>query len=179
MKKMKESKRSGFVAALLTSTLILSAVSALAADSGNITVQGTVVPVNEITVTSQTGFDTLNLANGGTDVLVAVVNEKNNDPDGYTVTLVSANAQAESSAQAHLKGADTENATVINYSIKYGVNAAETAVTLVSGSAEVTSTTAATPEAGSDKNLKITFAGSSWSNADTYSDTLTLTIAAK
>lgn len=177
MKKMKESKRSGYVAALITSTLILGAVSASAADSGNITVQGTVAPVNEITVTSQTGFDTLDLTNGGTDVLVAVVNEKNNDPDGYKVTLVSLNAGT--TAQANLKGADTENASVINYSIKYGAPTLETAVTLVSGSAEVTSTTAATPEAGTTKNLKISFAGSSWSNADTYSDTLTLTIAAK
>lgn len=167
------------MASILTAILALGAMSAFAADSGNITVQGTVDPVNALTVTSQAGFNALALSTGSTNQTVAVVNEKNNDPDGYTVTLVSANAQAASSAQARLKGADAQNATVINYSIKYGVAASEAAVTLVSGSATVTSTTAATPEAGSNKNLQISFDGSTWRNADVYSDTLTLTIAAK
>lgn len=172
--------RSSITASILTATLALGVMSAFAADSGNITVQGTVDPVNELTVTSQAGFSTLDLTAGATDLTVAVVNEKNNDPDGYTVTLVSANAQAASSAQARLNGADGANATVLNYSIKYGVAAAEAAVTLdTTGSAVVSSTSAATVEAGSNKNLKITFAGSTWKNADVYSDTVTLTIAAK
>lgn len=167
------------MAAVITASLAFSATS-FAADSGSVTVQGTVAPVNELTVAAQTGFNALNLTTGATDLTVAVVNEKNNDPDGYTVTLVSANAQAAGSAQARMKGADTANATEINYSIKYGVAALEAAVVLsATGSAVVTTTTAATAEAGADKNLKITFAGATWRNADTYSDTLTLTIAAK
>ncbi|HVR36446.1 MAG TPA: hypothetical protein VMS21_11410 [Methylomirabilota bacterium] len=181
MKHTKNAKvRSGLMIAVITVGLVLSGSSALAADNGSVTVQGTVEPVNEITVTGQTGFNTLNLSAGATDQNVAVVNEKNNDPDGYTVTLVSANAQAASSSQARLKGANTANATVINYSMKYGTALAEAAVTLgATGSAVVTSTSAASPETGSNKNLLITFSGSSWSNADTYSDTITLTIAAK
>lgn len=178
--KKNQSIRSGFLAAGFTAALAFNAVSSFAADSGNITIQGTVEPVNELTVTSQTGFNALDLTAGVTDQTIAVVNEKNNDPDGYTVTLVSANAQAAGSSQATLTGADPENSAVINYSIKYGPATLETAVTLsAAGSAVVTSTTAASSEAGDDKNLKISFTGSTWRNADTYSDTLTLTIAAK
>jgi hypothetical protein len=152
----------------------------LAADSGNITLQGTVDPVNEITVTPVAGYNSLNLASGATDQQVATINEKNNDPDGYTVTLVSANAAAAGSSQARLKGADAQNSQVVNYSIKYGVDGSESSVTLDNtGSAVVTSTSAASPQTGANKSLRITFSGNSWLNADTYSDTLTLTIAAK
>lgn len=157
--------------------LLLAGGSVFAADNGNIVLEGTVAAVNEIVVTPVSGYNTLNLTAGATDQQVATVNEKNNDPDGYTVTLVSLNAAA--TAQANLKGADTENSQVINYSMKYGVAASEAAVTLVAGSAVVSSTSAASIEAGAEKSLLVSFSGASWKNADTYSDTLTLTIAAK
>src|SRR5687768_3215877 len=79
--------------------LLLAGGSAFAADSGNIVIQGTVAAVNEIVVTPVAGYNTLNLTAGATDQQVATVNEKNNDPDGYTVTLTSLNA---SGAQAFL-----------------------------------------------------------------------------
>lgn len=181
MKKLVQTKnRSSILAAVLTGSLILSAASVFAADSGNVTIQGTVDPVNAIVVTSVAGYNSLALGTGATDQQVATVNEQNNDPDGYTVTLVSANAATAASAQARLNGADTENSQVVNYSMKYGVAAAEAIVTLDgSGSAVVSSTSAASLEAGNEKSLLITFAGDTWKNADTYSDTLTLTIAAK
>lgn len=158
-----------------------SLVSPFAADDvGSVTIQGTVPAVNQISVTSQSGYNTLDLSAGATDQTIAVVNEKNNDPDGYTVTLVSANAAAAASAQPRLKGGDTANSTVVNYSIKYGVEGAEQAVTLdADGSKVITSVSAATGASGVDKNLMITFSGVAWQNADTYSDTLTLTIASK
>ena len=157
-----------------------SLVSAFAADNGSVTIQGTVEAVNEIVVTTQSGYDALDLSAGATDQTIAVVNEKNNDPDGYTVTLVSANAAAAASAQARLKGAEAANGTEINYSIKYGTTVAEQEITLdADGSKVITSVSAATDAAGVDKNLMITFSGLAWRNADTYSDTLTLTIASK
>ncbi len=61
----------------------------------------------------------------------------------------------------------------MNYSITYN----GTAVTLASGSAQVTSVATRTPQAGVAKNIAVTFTGA-WLAADTYSDTLTLTIAA-
>lgn len=166
----------GIHSAAIIGGLFLTAGSSFAATSGNVAVSGEVVAVNEITVTAQTGYNTLDLSTTATDQVVAIVNEKNNDANGYTVTLASASAVAATSAQAQLVAAGNNgaNSEAINYSLKYG----GVAVTLVSGSATVTSTTAATAQAGADKNLAISFTGA-WHNADTYSDTVTLTIAAK
>jgi len=165
------------LAAIVTVGLVLTAASAFAADNGNITIQGTVAPVNAIAITPVSGYNTLNMTSGAIDQQVATLNEKNNDPDGYTVTLASLNAAAGS--QAVLKGADAQTTDSFNYTMKYGVAASETAVTLVAGSAVVTSTSAPSIEAGAEKSLLISFTGSSWKNADTYSDTITLTIASK
>jgi len=66
----------------------------------------------------------------------------------------------------------------MNYSITYGPGAG-TAVTLIAGIATVTSSAVATSEAGTANNLRITYTGNTFLNADTYSDTITLTIAAK
>jgi hypothetical protein len=133
--------------------------------------------VNAIVVTPVSGYNTLDLSADALNQQVATVNEQNNDPDGYTVTLQSLNAAA--TAQANLKGADAQNSQVVNYSMKYGVAASEADVTLVAGSAVVSNPSAASIEAGAEKSLLISFSGASWKNADTYSDTLTLTIAAK
>lgn len=169
--------RNSIFKAVLTGSLVVGAASVFAADSGNITIQGTVAPVNAIVVTPVAGYNSLALGAGATDQQVATVNEQNNDPDGYTVTLVSANAST--NTVAFLKGADSENSQVVNYTMKYGTASSEAAVTLVAGSAVVTSTSAASIEAGAEKSLLVSFAGASWKNADTYADTLTLTIAAK
>lgn len=157
--------------------LLVAGGSVFAAESGNVIIQGTVAAVNEIVVTPVAGYNTLNMTAGATIQQVATINEKSNDPDGYTVTLQSLNAGA--TTQGFLKGADTENADFFNYTMTYGVAAAEAAVTLAAGSGIVTSTSAASIEAGAEKSLRISFAGSTWKNADVYSDTITLTIAAK
>lgn len=183
MKIQYSSLRSGLFAVALTGSLVLGAGSAFAATTGDVTVQGTVDPINEITVTAETGYNTLDLSTTQTDLKVATVLEKNNDADGYTVTLESANAKANTSSQARLKGALAGNADVMNYSMKYGVAASEAAVTLSSavgseGTATVTDATAPTASSGDSKNLLISYTGA-WLKADTYSDTLTLTIASK
>lgn len=67
------------------------------------------------------------MAAGATIHQVATVNEKSNDPDGYTVTA---------------------------------------------GSGIVTTTSAPSIEAGAEKSIRISFTGSAWKNADTYSDTI-------
>ena len=168
------------IAAVVAVGLVLNVTPAFADDSGNVVIQGTVAPMNQIVVTPVAGDNALDMTASATDKQVATVNEKNNDPDGYTVTLVSANALAASSSQARLTGADSDNSQVFNYSMKYGSAGSEAAVTLDgTGSATVTSTSAASIEAGAEKSLLVTFSGSSWKNADTYSDTITLTIAAK
>lgn len=156
---------------LIALALIATGLTSLAATTGSIIPSGTVATSTSITVTSHAGYNTLDIATGFTDTVIASVNEKCNKKNGYTVTLQSANAG--STAQANLSGTG-DNTDTVNYSMKYG----GTAVTLSSGSATVTSATAKTNGSGVDKDLSVTISSGIWVNTDTYSDTLTLTIAA-
>lgn len=149
--------------------LLTLATASFAQSSATLTISGSVAAVNTITVAPQAGYNALDLINGATDKLVGIATEKSNDVLGYHVTLASANAGTGS--QAYLKGTGG-NTDVVNYSVKYN----GTAVTLSGGSATVTSATGRTASSGVTKNIAVTFAGS-WLAADTYSDTITLTIA--
>jgi hypothetical protein len=149
--------------------LLALATASFAQSSATLTISGSVSAVNTITVAPQSGYNALDLVNGATDKLVGIATETSNDVLGYHVTLASANAGTGS--QAFLKGTGG-NTDVVNYSVKYNGNA----VTLSAGSATVTSTTGRTPSSGVTKDIAVTFAGS-WLAADTYSDTITLTIA--
>jgi len=155
--------------------IIASALFALAtasyaqAATATLTISGTVAPINTITIASQTGYNTLDLVNGATAKVVGIATEISNDNTGYKVTLASANAGT--SAQALLKGGLTGNTDTVNYSILYN----SLPVTLVSGSATVTTATGHTSKTGVAKNIAVTFPAS-WVAADTYSDTITLTI---
>lgn len=156
---------------LVTISAVLAMVSgSYAQAAATLTISGTVAPINTITIASQTGYNALDLVNGATAKVVGIATETSNDKLGYKVTLSSANAGA--STQAKLTGAIVGNTDTVNYSISYG----GTAVTLAAGSATVTSVAAHTGAAGVAKNIAVTFAGG-WLTADTYSDTLTLTIA--
>ena len=154
----------------ISSVLIAMASVGFAQASATLTISGTVAPINTITIASQTGYNALDLVNNASAKLVGIATETSNDKLGYKVTLSSLNAGT--TAQAFLKGAISGNADIMNYSISYG----GTAVTLASGSAVVTSVAARTGSSGVPKNIAVTFTGA-WLTADTYSDTLTLTIA--
>ncbi|HEY9172061.1 MAG TPA: hypothetical protein VI136_07255 [Verrucomicrobiae bacterium] len=151
-------------------TLAATALTGWAQSSANLTLSGTVANNTTIAVVPQAGHNALPVGTGCTDQLVANVTEKSNNRLGYKVTLTSANAG--STSQATLKGAEGSNNDVVNYSMKYG----GTEVTLSSGSAQVTTSSARTAQAGVVKALTVTIP-ESWVNTDTYSDTLTLTIA--
>jgi hypothetical protein len=151
--------------------VIATALTSLAQSSANLTISGTVANNTTIAVASQPGYNSLNIEAGETDKLVAIVTEKSNKRNGYTVTLQSQNAGT--SAQAFLKGTGG-NTDQADYTLKYN----SMAVTLVSGAATITDANARTSSAGVDKNLTVTIPAA-WLNTDTYSDTLTLTIAAK
>jgi len=153
----------------ITAALFTLGTAGFAQASATLTISGTVAAINTITIASQTGYNSLNIVSGETDKLVGIATETSNDVLGYKVTLSSANAG--STAQAFLAGTGG-NTDTVNYSIKYG----GTAVTLASGSAIVTTAAARTASTGVAKNITVTLAGS-WRAADTYSDTLTLTIA--
>ena len=155
---------------LIVASVLTIATASYAQAAATLTISGTVAPVNTITIASQPGYNALDLVNGATAKIVGIATETSNDNLGYKVTLASANAGA--TAQAFLKGSLTGNADVVNYSILYG----GTSVTLANGSATVTSATGRTVKTGVAKNIAVTYSGS-WLTADTYSDTLTLSIA--
>ena len=156
----------------LTLALLGTAGVASAQSSGTLTIQGTVAAVANITVSPQTGYNTLNIAGGVANQNVANITEQSNDKNGYTVAMTSLNAGV-SGSSLFLKDTGTGTDTV-PYSLTYnGV-----AVSFSSGSATLTSASAKTVQAGVVKALAVTIA-SSWVNADTYADTLTFTITGK
>ena len=157
--------------AAITVVLGALAFTSHAALSGNITISGTVGNNTRIVVEPMAPYNDLDIDGGETDTKVATVTERCNKKGGYTVTLRSENATA---SQAFLKGTGS-NEDVVNYSMTYG----GIAVTLASGVGTVTDTTARTTGQGVAKDLNVTIGTGGWYDEDTYSDTLTLTIAAK
>ncbi|HMP81895.1 MAG TPA: hypothetical protein PKA41_04225 [Verrucomicrobiota bacterium] len=173
----KSNIRGSLLAVIIGTGMALSGSQIMAADEGQITLEGTVETINEIVVTPEAGYNDLNLNAGESWKLVATVNERNNDPDGYTVTLQSLNADDD---QARLKG-DQTTSIYVNYSMKYGTagSSEDADVTLEAGEAVVTSTTTPTGSSGVNKKLTVNIAANSWPDAGVYNDTLTLTIASK
>jgi spore coat protein U-like protein len=157
----------------LAIALFASATAGFAqSSSANIIISGSVSPLAAITATAAPALTDTELTSGVIDKQMSVVNEKSNRNVGYTVALKSANAAAASSSQARMNPITVGNPDLINYSIKYnGV-----AVTLdIAGQATVTNDAVKTPSAGINKNLTITI-GAGFPAADTYSDTITLTL---
>jgi hypothetical protein len=154
----------------LTLILVCMALPALAADVGTITVQGTVAVNERITVTPVTGYDSLDLTvnTGATGTHVATVNERCNSRNGYTVTLASTHSGV-------LQGTGG-NTDTLSYTVTYDT----TQFDLSTGTKTVTDANSRTIGAGVNKELNIVYDGASvYLNADTYSDTLTFTLAAK
>ena len=161
----------------------LSTIIALAATLGvssataaGITIQGAVSTSAAITVSPTAPYNVLDLGSDQTDLKVASVNEKCNKHNGYTVTLASENAVSNGGGTvAKLVGA-LASPESLSYTMKYN----SAAVTLVGGSATVANETTKTLGIGVNKDLSISYLGAAANlAADTYSDTLTLTIAAK
>jgi len=157
----------------LAIALFATATAGFAQSSSvNIIISGQVNALAAITATAAPALTDTELNSGVVDKQMSVVNERSNRHIGYWVALKSANAAAASSSQARLNPISAGNPDLINYSIKYnGV-----AVALgISGQATVTTAAGKTPQAGINKNLTITI-GAGFPAADTYSDTITLTL---
>lgn len=150
--------------------LIAAAMPVFAATTGSLTIQGTVDDVFSITVTGVSGYSSLSLSTTVTNKAIATIVEKSNNEAGYTVTLASANAGV-------LKGSSPTNTDTLTYTLQYG--GADVAFT--AGVATVSDIVGKTPGAGSTKSLTISYTAGSEDmlTSDTYSDTLTFTIAAK
>ncbi len=166
-------KRILIVLSVTVALMGVAATSAFAASSGTLTLTGTVAASTNITVTPQAGYNSLDLTTTQTNFLVAIVNEQSNDHLGYTVTVASANL-AGAGTQPFF--ADAASGDTLNYTLQYN----GTGVTFASGVATVSSTSAKTVPAGVNKNLTISYTGSSaLSASNSYTDTLTFTIVGK
>ncbi len=143
-------------------------------DTGSVTLQGVVAKRVEITVTGVGNYNNLDLTTDATDLAVVEVNEYSNVREGYEVKLTSLNAGAESTSDPSFKGA--LGGESLTYTVKYD----STAVSFTSGEALITDAFAKTGRPGANKNLTISYAGSTADLvSDTYSDDLTFTITAK
>ena len=124
----------------------------------------------QITVSAESGYNTMDFTVSQSDRLVATVTEICTT-SGYTVILQTANG----TTTGLFKGANPNNSDTIVYDIKYN----NTTVVMSGGAATVTDSALPTTAPGVEKELEISYSGSSSLAADTYTDTLTLTIAAE
>jgi len=126
----------------------------------------------EIIIAGESGNSNLDLTISKTDLLVATITEICT-ASGYTVAIESTNGVT--GTDGLLKGAHTNNTDTIAYSMKYN----SISFNLSGGTATITDSVDPTSTAGLDKILQISYTGSSSLTGDSYSDTLTITIAAK
>jgi len=144
-------------------------------DSGSITLTGSVAKKVTINVTPIGDYDSLNLMTDVSDLQVADVTEFSNVNAGYTVSLESANAQAQGTSDPFFSGGAGND--TLTYTIAYDGQA----VSFNSGAAAtVTDASDKTALSGTTKPLSISYSGTSVNIYEgTYSDTLTFTISAK
>lgn len=135
---------------------------------------GYVGEVIDISVTPDPQAGKLDLLTGKKDLPIAVVCERSNLREGYTVMLSSAYAESTGNGQAAFAGTE-ENPDILPYSLSYG----EEPVVFNSGVAIITSSDTGTGADGLNRQLKISYEGQPDIYEGSYSDTLSFLIAAK
>jgi hypothetical protein len=154
---------------VLVGGLILAAIPSFAATTGTLFLSGVVAPRTEITVTADPNASHLPVGANVSGLAVASVNELSNNKAGYTVKLESANGWKLSESDARQIG----TADSVPYALNYNNQAVDTS----SASPIISNVSSRTPGSGTDKSLAISFSAA-FLNADSYTDTLTFTIAA-
>ena len=153
---------------LMALVISISIQSAQAASSGTLQLSGTVAAVNDLVVTANASNNTsLNILSGETAKNVASVAETSNNGSGYTISLSSVNG-------GQLKHA-TNATKKTNYTVSYGggsYNQPSTTPTTVKSVSSLGALTTNTSQ------VLVTVTALAGAPAGTYSDTLTLTIAA-
>ena len=157
--------------------ITMAGVGICSVNATGITLQAAVSTVTTITVTPGVGHNSLDLSiDQTTDLKVATVNEKSNKQNGYTVSIHSAGAVSQGGGRLAKLVGSLATPESLTYNMKYD----GAAVTLVGGAATVTDASEKTRGNGAEKELTITYMGANANLvADTYSDIITLTIAAK
>jgi len=164
------------VAGMALATLIGGTSVALADD---VILSGSVAAITTITPTATQPLGVTLGSAGLTDFAVTTVTEKNNVTGGYTITVSSASAAAATSGSRNvckLLLTDDLTTTPITYTMKY--DGQPVALDAATGACVFTrSKTVNTPN-GDDKILTVTTSAATSAHAGTYTDTVTLTIAA-
>lgn len=134
--------------------------------TGTVNVNGSVALVCSLSVSSSGATTTFsNMTQGTSNTLLGTITEICNDSNGYKVTLTTTNNE-------NFKGATSS--TLIPYSLTYNGSS----VAFSSGSATITPTGSRTTPLGVSKGLTITFPAGFYT-ADSYSDTLTVTMVSQ
>jgi hypothetical protein len=170
--------RSLFGGAFAFSAALLFAGSAAQAGNGtgnavNIAVTSTVSDACNL-LTSATSVNLYDLSTAPlSNSTIATITESCNDAAGYTVSLTSTNAGTGGSL-LYMKGSSSGNTDQIDYTLTYNGST----VSFTAGSGALTNASTATNSTGSAKTLTITTAPGSY-RADSYTDTLVLTLVAR
>jgi len=163
-------------AAVIIAGLILNAASAWAGT--DVILSGSVAAITTVTIGSTAALGTTLGTAGLTAFTVATATEINNVTAGYTVTLTSASSAAQTTDHSitTLRLTGDLATTPIPYSMTYGGVTVALDATL--GTQVFTRTTTVNTPNGDTKDLNITTSAATSAHAGTYTDTVTLTIAA-
>lgn len=165
---LRRRRRSGWVLVLANLLVALPQAAHAFTNSttGTVNVNGSVALVCSLTVSSGGATTTFSdMTQGASNALLGTITEICNDANGYKVTLATSNNE-------NFKGATSS--TLIPYTLTYNGSA----VTLSSGATTITPSGSRTTPSGVSKGLNITFAAGFYT-ADSYSDTLTLTMVSQ
>ena len=157
---------------LLLSALMGTMGLQAASSTTTINISGTVNENKDLSFTPAASISDTALNDGVSDFALTTVTEQSNKKAGYTVTLESDNSGAAGTA---FKLVGATHGEEITYTLKYN----SAAVTLVAGEATITDANDKTSKDGVDKVLSISIPADQNPAADTYSDTLTLTLTTK
>ena len=167
-----------------TDTVTLSLYTGDYADSGThvlvdtatLSVHGRMARLLDVYAAREPGIRYMDLTTSASGRLIATVNERSNSATGYTVTITSANLEADTGGATSPYFVHTSASGTLDYSLTYGGSAV---VGWTSGTATLTDSLGTTAPEWLTKELRISYSGSVTLPAGDYEDILTITISAK
>lgn len=144
---------------------LMASTTAFAVSTGTLTISGTVVAINDIVITPVNNT-TLNIIGGETDRKVADVSETSNSSTGYKILMSSLNSSK------LVNGSAATKSTAYKVSYQNG-----TYVSLTS-SDQVVKTTSTSELVTDSSSVRVNVTAYATAPAGTYSDTITISIAA-
>ena len=160
-------KKSITTAFLAFASLALGGHAAFGADTGVITLSGSIGIVNEIVITQTETATNLNVLEGEADAVIATVEESSNSPTGYTIFMNSVNNSN------LINSENAEEST--SYTVSYDGGAP---VSLTTADAAVKTVAALDGLVKDESAVLINVAANSEAGSGAYTDLITVSIAA-